>query len=310
MIRALVLLALAAAPLALAQEPQEPQIGRYRYVDKETVFDTATGKIVRFDTRRGGREVEADAGFVEIDPIKGTVVLRRAKVIDERIPDFPDAKLPSYVSAKHTVMTLLRALRRDQPDLARACFGPKSLAKIAKRRGGIARMLQDLRREEELYTLGLDALTAMLQENPNDLLHLCEVQPGVWKFETQSSGVDEAASLLRTITTAQSLFREGDKDNNETFDYAGSLDALIRVGLLAPSARELDGYTVEVWAGSEAPEFLWAAVAIPAKPGPNAPYLIVNQAGVIYASPEQPKLDRIKCEVDQTLQPYQQRGRR
>jgi len=308
MIRALVLLAFAAASLALAQTPQEPQTGRYRYVDKETVFDTATGKIVRFDTRRGGREVES--GFIEIDPIKGTVVLRRAKVIDERIPDFPDAKLPSYASARHTVMTLLRALRRGQPDLARGCFGPKSLAKIAKRRGGITRMLQDLRREEELYTLDLDALAAMLQENPNDVLYLCEVQPGVWKFETQSSGVDEAAGTLRTISTAQSLFREGDKDNNQVFDYAGSLDALIQVGLLATSARELDGYRIEVWAGSEAPEFLWGAVAIPAKPGPNAPYLIVNQAGVIYASPEQPKLDRVKCEIDQTLPPYQQGRRR
>jgi len=120
---------------------------------------------------------------------------------------------------------------------------------------------------------------------------------------------NEAAAIgaLRTISTAQSLFREADKDANQVFDYAGSLAALGEVDLIDEvlASGEKQGYRFELCAGSEAPEFLWMAVASPIEPGETGErHLVINQMGVIFYSTEAPfALDRETCEIPEGATP-------
>lgn len=117
---------------------------------------------------------------------------------------------------------------------------------------------------------------------------------------------NEAAALgaLKTITTAQALFREGDKDGDGNFQYSGSLGALGKTQLidevLASGTKQ--GYRFELCAGSEAPEFLWMAVASPVDG--KGRHFVINQSGVIYYSNEAPfALDRVTCEIPRSATP-------
>jgi prepilin-type N-terminal cleavage/methylation domain-containing protein len=79
-------------------------------------------------------------------------------------------------------------------------------------------------------------------------------------------GANEEAAIgaLRTITTAQSLFREGDKDGNGVVDYAPTLHALATAGLIPPSlATGRDhGYSYNITATED--RMHWSGTAVPA----------------------------------------------
>jgi hypothetical protein len=81
-----------------------------------------------------------------------------------------------------------------------------------------------------------------------------------------ASNEAKAVGELRTMTTAQALFREGDKDKNGVLDYATSLRALADPGLVdrALGSGTKEGYLFAIVAADER---RWAATATPDWPG-------------------------------------------
>ena len=103
---------------------------------------------------------------------------------------------------------------------------------------------------------------------------------------------NEAAAIgaLKTITTAQSLFREGDKESDTNYDY-GSLQELSDAALIDSvlGSGEKQGYVFTAQANPVTSEFLWTATANPSDPGSTGKrYFAVDQSGVIYCSDTHP----------------------
>ena len=97
-------------------------------------------------------------------------------------------------------------------------------------------------------------------------------------------GSNEAAAIgaLRTLNTAQSLFREGDKDHNGTLDYASALPVLLNNENLIDSvfaSGTKQGYSFTIIA---ADQFTWSANASPLTPGKSGDrYFFIDESGVI-----------------------------
>jgi hypothetical protein len=96
-------------------------------------------------------------------------------------------------------------------------------------------------------------------------------------------GSNEAFAIgaMRTLTTAQALFREGDKDRDTVLDYAASLEELANAGLidrvLASGTKQ--GYVFRI---VKADEFTFQAEAFPATPGKSGDRsFFVDESGVI-----------------------------
>jgi hypothetical protein len=109
-----------------------------------------------------------------------------------------------------------------------------------------------------------------------------------------------AIGAMKVLSTAQVLFREGDKDANGTLDYANGLEDLGKCGLidkvLASGTKQ--GYRFELTSGAKAPEFTWMAVASPVKPGvTGSRHFAVNHEGVIYTSDTPFVLDGVTCKI-------------
>lgn len=99
---------------------------------------------------------------------------------------------------------------------------------------------------------------------------------------------NEAAAIgaLKTITTAQSLFREADKDGDQVLDY-GDLQELSDTSLIDPvlGSGMKQGYTFQVVPAPSTPELLWMATAAPLQPGTTGErYFMVNHEGVVLES--------------------------
>ena len=101
-------------------------------------------------------------------------------------------------------------------------------------------------------------------------------------------GGNEAAAIgaLKTLSMAQALYREGDKDGDEVFDY-GTLSELSETtlidGILGSGTKQ--GYLFTCQPVATTPEFLWTATATPAVPGTTGVrYFGTNHTGVIYVS--------------------------
>lgn len=97
----------------------------------------------------------------------------------------------------------------------------------------------------------------------------------------KASGEAREIGALRTLTTAQALCREGDKDRNGTFDYAVSLENLGRVGLidkvLATGTKH--GYRFMIL---EASAKTWSATTTPLEAGKSGDRsFFVDETGVI-----------------------------
>jgi hypothetical protein len=90
---------------------------------------------------------------------------------------------------------------------------------------------------------------------------------GVLRPRHRSPSENEASAIggLRTIDTAQTIFREGDKEGDGTLDY-GSLLELSNATLVDPAlgSGERNGYRFEVRSGGE---YAWFAVANPVESG-------------------------------------------
>jgi hypothetical protein len=77
-----------------------------------------------------------------------------------------------------------------------------------------------------------------------------------------------AIRALRTISTAQGIFREGDKDGNGALDY-GTLAQLGETQLIDTelASGTKDGYVFATGPSASTSEFLWFAIANPEMPG-------------------------------------------
>ena len=123
------------------------------------------------------------------------------------------------------------------------------------------------------------------------------------KPSSPALGEMRAIGMLKTISTCEALFREGDKDGDGDLDY-GTLPELIKAKLLARSSIDRTGYRFTVCPGSKAREFLWMAVAEPVKLGKTGNrYFATNHAGVIYYSDKPIPLDRVECKIPKGLKP-------
>jgi hypothetical protein len=106
-------------------------------------------------------------------------------------------------------------------------------------------------------------------------------------LEARKSG-NEAGAIgsLKTISTAQTLFREADSDGDGVNNYADLRalgDAMLIDSVLANGDKQ--GYSFETLPGAEAPEFTWWAVARPIVQGNTGDRTFyTNHSGVIYYS--------------------------
>lgn len=99
-----------------------------------------------------------------------------------------------------------------------------------------------------------------------------------------------AIGALKTISTAQTLHREGDKDGDGVFDYAASLQELGQSNLIdaALASGTKRGFVFETHNGPQV-EFEWFATADPIEPGVTGQrFYYVDHTGVLYYSLEGP----------------------
>lgn len=122
-------------------------------------------------------------------------------------------------------------------------------------------------------------------------------------IETRKQG-NESASIgaLKTLGTAQSLFREADKDGDSTLDYAANLGELVGTNLidqvLGGGAKQ--GYFFRVVHSHTTSEFLWSAAADPIAPRITGErYFVTNHEGVTYYTTTGPiPLHPSTCAID------------
>ena len=110
-------------------------------------------------------------------------------------------------------------------------------------------------------------------------------------IEARKNGNETSAiGALKTIGTAQSLFREADKEGDGNLDY-GTLNELagggggMRMGLVDSvlGSGTKNGYIFECSYSAETSEFIWFATARPAVPGTTGDrFFATNHEGVIY----------------------------
>lgn len=144
-----------------------------------------------------------------------------------------------------------------------------------------------------LVTIGL-VLTVLFA------LVVCAALALMWMAGPVQYSEAPALGALRTIGTAQSLFREGDKDEDGVLDY-GNLRELSETQLIdgVLGSGKKQGYRFAVYPSSTTPEFLWFATAVPIEPGVTGDrYFCTNQAGVTYYTTAAPiRFDPRTCEI-------------
>jgi len=121
---------------------------------------------------------------------------------------------------------------------------------------------------------------------------------------------NEAAAIgaLKTLNSAQTLYREGDKDSNTTLDY-GNIQQLSNTtmidGVLGGGTKQ--GYVFDCRPSSTTGQFLWFANANPAAPTTTGDrYFCTNHAGVIYYTAGQGAsivINTADCSIPTTLLP-------
>jgi hypothetical protein len=119
-------------------------------------------------------------------------------------------------------------------------------------------------------------------------------------IEARKHGNEAAAiGALKTINTAQALFRESDREADGLLDY-GSLTELSDATFVDPvlGGGQKQGYMFQSVASPTTPEFLWMATATPMTPGKTGDrYFVTNHAGVIYYSNDAPFSITPDCEI-------------
>ena len=126
-------------------------------------------------------------------------------------------------------------------------------------------------------------------------------------IEARKHGNEAAAiGALKTTNSAQTLFREGDKEQNGTLDYGNmaQLSATTLIdGVLGSGKKQ--GYVFNIEPSSTTTEFLWFANANPAAPTSTGDrYFCSNHSGVIYYTQRQSvPIDVSGCSVPTNVLP-------
>jgi hypothetical protein len=115
-----------------------------------------------------------------------------------------------------------------------------------------------------------------------------------------------AIGALKTIATSESIFREGDKDQNGALDY-GSLAQLEQAQLIDSvlGSGTKRGYLFRAAASVSTSEFLWFATATPVVPGTTGDRsFCTNHAAVIfYTTAASFSLNTTDCAIPANAQP-------
>jgi hypothetical protein len=128
---------------------------------------------------------------------------------------------------------------------------------------------------------------------------------GANPYSRPPGGEVGAIGALRTLTTAQALFREGDKDGDGILNYAASLTELGEQWLIDDRVKTgvRGGYVFRLLRSASEPEFRWTAAADPIAGSGHRRHFAVNHNGVIHQSLEPIALDPIQCELPDDLEP-------
>jgi hypothetical protein len=122
------------------------------------------------------------------------------------------------------------------------------------------------------------------------------------RYERERAAVLE----LKRIAAAQSIFREGDKDQNGALDY-GTLAQLAKAGLIDEElgTGTKNGYLFEAAPSASTSEFLWFATANPEVPTVTGDrYYATNHSGVIfYTTSAAVPLNTGDCQVPPFVNP-------
>jgi prepilin-type N-terminal cleavage/methylation domain-containing protein len=104
-------------------------------------------------------------------------------------------------------------------------------------------------------------------------------------LQSRKNAAESAAiGAMKTLCTAEAIFREGDKENDGNLDY-GMLSELLATNLVDPllGSGKKQGYLFEASYSFSTSEFLWFATANPVAPGITGDrYWLTNMAGVIF----------------------------
>jgi hypothetical protein len=201
-----------------------------------------------------------------------------------------DRRLKNMVATGFVISLKTRNL-----EAARAYLTPKARAKTSAEE--LKKLSDEVAAQEDRqlgrYVRDVQGLVVRCKDGIARVDLGAEPDPKVAARSNESAAI----GALKTISVAQTLFREGDKDGNGVLDYAGSLEALGKTQLIDKvlARGEKQGYRFVVCHGSKAPEFIWMAVASP-KDGKGR-HFAVNQAGVIYQRSTPFELDSVGCEI-------------
>ena len=129
-------------------------------------------------------------------------------------------------------------------------------------------------------------------------------------IEARKNGNETAAiGALKTLGTAQSLFREADKEADGNLDY-GTLTELSSAGTTGLIDSVLgsgtkNGYIFDCSYGATTSEFIWFATARPALPTTTGDrYFAANHEGVTFYSSLIPfSLNTLNCTIPAGPQP-------
>ena len=93
-----------------------------------------------------------------------------------------------------------------------------------------------------------------------------------------------ALSALRTVSSAEAIFREADRDRDNNLDY-GMLSELSNFGLLdvVLGSGTRQGYYFQAGYSTSSSEFLWFGTTFPQLVGHTGDrYFATNQSGILY----------------------------
>lgn len=133
----------------------------------------------------------------------------------------------------------------------------------------------------------------------------------LYNLDHRHGGGNETAAIggLKTIGTAQMLFREADKEEDGNLDY-GTLMELSQAGHTGLIDQVLgsgtkNGYLFKCTYGVRTSEFIWFATATPALPGVTGDrYFAANHEGVTFYTTSQAfSLNTLNCTIPAGVQP-------
>ncbi len=243
------------------------------------IFDRATGRLYLVDLRDG-----PERGVVScLDATQGTLIGRPLKYdrfdAPEGVATWPARDAQGQPPPRFVVSEAGRSL---------IVFDGQT---------GCLHVLEDMEK-----TITIDPVAATAVERPvamNDL---------EGALSRRRADANEAAAIgaLKTISTAQTLFREGDKEGDGELDYARDLKELADAQLIdaALGSGTKQGYVFETAASPTTPAFLWMATARPERPGTTgARYFAINHAGVVYHRADAPFEITPECDMPPGARP-------